>query len=144
MMAITIRVAGDPVAKERPRIGKGGNIYTPRKTHVYEAGVGWKAKQAMQGASPFECPVELTAVCIIEPPQSWAQIKREAAISGLLLPVSAADVDNYLKAICDGLNKIVFKDDKQVCRATVAKMYGPIAETIITVTPILANVARAA
>jgi Holliday junction resolvase RusA-like endonuclease len=31
------------------------------------------------------------------------------------------DVDNFLKAVFDGLNQVVIKDDSQICRCVVEK-----------------------
>ena len=34
---MTFWVEGRPVGKERPRMGRGGHFYTPKRTHDYEA-----------------------------------------------------------------------------------------------------------
>lgn len=34
------------------------------------------------------------------------------------------DADNVLKAVCDGMNGVVFKDDSQAVSVVLAKRYG--------------------
>jgi hypothetical protein len=38
-------IEGEPVPKARPRLGKNGNIYTPKASRVYEELVAWYAKR---------------------------------------------------------------------------------------------------
>lgn len=35
-MKVRFKIDGPVVAKQRPRLGKGGHVYTPSKTKVYE------------------------------------------------------------------------------------------------------------
>lgn len=38
-------------------------------------------------------------------------------------PTSKPDVDNYVKGVKDGLNKLIWQDDSQVVDLTVRKFY---------------------
>jgi Holliday junction resolvase RusA-like endonuclease len=43
------------------------------------------------------------------------------------------DLDNLLKTTIDGMNKIVFNDDRQVIEIVCKKVYGKIKKTIVNV-----------
>lgn len=95
---IRVTVPGRPVPKGRPRLGVRGRkafIYTPAETKAYEQAVGLCANLAT--AEPLEGPVTLSATLYIRRGRR-------------------GDLDNYLKSICDGLNEVAWKDDRQVVR----------------------------
>ena len=95
---IRVTVPGRPVPKGRPRLGVQGRkafIYTPAETKAYEQVVGLCANLAT--AEPLEGPVILSATLYIRRGRR-------------------GDLDNYLKSICDGLNEVAWKDDRQVVR----------------------------
>jgi len=96
MIAFTI--PGRPMPKARPRLGVRGRtayIYTPESTRAYEQLVGMCARAATP--APLQGPVEMRAVIYLHRGRR-------------------GDLDNYLKCICDGLNKIAWLDDGQVVR----------------------------
>lgn len=86
-------VLGPVVPKQRPRVGRGGRVYTPRETQDYEAAVARAAIAA--GVCRLEGAVSLTLE--ITPPDN----KRR-------------DIDNCAKTIMDGLNGVAYEDDSQV------------------------------
>ena len=43
------------------------------------------------------------------------------------------DCDNIAKAICDGLNRIAWADDRQICAVKISKAWGPNDQTTIFV-----------
>lgn len=73
MNTIKVFIPGEPAAKERPRSGKGGRIYTPAKTHKAEQALrqNWIAVNMEQYGSvhTFEEPpmvaLLLTAAAVI-------------------------------------------------------------------------------
>lgn len=87
-------VPGRPVPKQRPRVGKKGNIYTPKKCKKYEEYVSWAACRVFR--NPYNGPVEL-------------HVK-------IYLASKSGDLDNYVKSISDGLNGVAWRDDSQVTR----------------------------
>lgn len=92
---ISFTIPGPPVPKERPRVGANRAVYTPAKTAAYEEKVAWMAKTAMRARRPLEGPVSLSVTV-------YTRNKRRG------------DLDNYLKAVADGCNRIVWVDDRQV------------------------------
>ena len=122
-----------PIAKGRPRFG-GGRVYTPKRTKDYEALVAMLGKREMRGKPPSPQPVTLKVRFELPIPKSWKKSKREAALSGELKPIIKPDYDNFLKAIMDGLNGVVWEDDAQIWRHSGEKIYGPNPGTTIEVT----------
>lgn len=88
-------IFGKPAPKQRPRVGKNGRVYTPRITRDYELKVAWSAKAA--GLQPLAGPVEVRVAFYFaaRPP---------------------GDLDNYLKALLDGMKGIAYDDDGQVVK----------------------------
>ena len=105
MKMIKILVSGEPIPAARPRFGS-GRCYQPARNVEYRREVQAAARLAMKAKPPLECA--LTAVVKL-----YRRYKPTARIFG--------DVDNHLKAIFDGLNKIVFEDDSQIVRCIVEK-----------------------
>jgi Holliday junction resolvase RusA-like endonuclease len=88
-------VAGEPVPKARPRVGRRGGR-TPERTRSWEETVGWAAKQAYKG-EPVSCEVAVSAVF---------HTRR----------TRPGDLDNLLKSVLDALNGIVWDDDIRVSK----------------------------
>src|SRR6266516_1151141 len=96
---ITILIAGEPVAKGRPRfVRKTGIAFTPAHVRKFEAHGRLAAQVAMNGRPPLEGPVRLELVAELPIPVSWSQKKQARAITGDVLPISRPDLDNYLKS----------------------------------------------
>ena len=74
----------------------------------------------MAGTPPFEGPVKVTAFATFAIPASWSK-KRKAEAR---FHTGKPDADNIAKAIGDGLNGILWRDDSQVSICIVAKVYG--------------------
>ena len=127
MDLIRFTVPGQPVAKGRARSTiRNGFVahYTPEKTANYESLVKLAAHRAMERLSPWEFAVELKITAYMQIPASWSQKKQEAARRGEIRPKTKPDLDNIVKAIKDGMNGIVFKDDSQVIEVFARKFYG--------------------
>ena len=139
--SVSFEIPGAPVAKGRPRLTTRGGFaraYTPKKTASFEARVALAAQQAMAGAEPIEGPVKLTIFVLLPIPQSWSKKKQEMAANRDILPCSRPDLDNYLKAVCDGSNEIVWRDDSQVVRVDASKVYSTVPGIAVTVERIAA------
>jgi len=95
-----IDIPGKPVSKQRPRMGKGGRVYTPKATRAYEQRVSVLCKE--QADRPIEgpCRVEIDV---------WYTDRRRR------------DLDNAIKSLWDGANGILYNDDSQIIEVTARK-----------------------
>lgn len=135
-MAIEFLVPGEPKGKGRPRAAKtprGVRMYTPAATKTYEQAVKAAAEPAMAGRAPLTGPLELTLRVVMPVPASWSRKRKAAALAGLELPAKKPDLDNILKAICDGLNGTAWTDDALVVDAIARKRYGAVPGVFVRV-----------
>ena len=136
MMQIMFTVYGEPVAKGRPRFAKRGNYiqtYTPVKTKTYEDEVRLLATKAKGSGSPLEGSVSVFIYISFSVPQSYSKRKREACLSGEEKHTKKPDLDNVAKAIIDGMNGVIFKDDSQITSLHVTKVYGEVGKVEVLV-----------
>ena len=122
--AVRFDVLGKPVPKARPRMGKGGRIYTPRTTADYEAHVMRTALLCASGAGIGKAQ-----------PVGKADGARFAYFGGPVEVELAVffpdrrrrDLDNAAKSVLDGLQlgrrkgTALLADDDQVVRLVVTK-----------------------
>jgi crossover junction endodeoxyribonuclease RusA len=100
MSCLRFTIHGPPRAKQRPRIGRGGNTYTPSQTRSYEGHVRTMATLAILG-SKGEWMANETRDVAVTLYVFWPTKRR-------------GDLDNVAKAILDGCNRCVYADDRQV------------------------------
>lgn len=135
-MIASFIIEGIPVAKGRPRLTTRNGFaraYTPDKTRRFETVVADEARTAIGPIDPYAGAVELEAHFTIPIPKSWRKSDKAAALAGTLFPASKPDIDNYLKAIADGMNGVVYCDDCQIVSARLTKRYGEEPGIAITV-----------
>lgn len=100
-------VPGDPASKARPRFtgrGSKGRTYTPEATRQAEEAVAWCARAAGWSGPP-DSEGGFGLLCVF----FTADYQRR-------------DVDNMLKLVSDGLNKIVYADDSQITEVSARVM----------------------
>ncbi len=113
-------IPGAAVGKGRARIAPGSmRPYTPKATVNYEAVVKLAAETAMAGREPLEGPLALRVTVLKSVPVSWAAKKRQASD----WVTSKPDLDNVVKALKDGMNRIVYGDDAQIASLFAVKRY---------------------
>ncbi len=99
-----------PQVKERPRFTKRGFAYTPKKTKTFEDEISWMAKSFWH-RSPLSGLLGAHIEFHFKRPKSSK------------LEAPHKDVDNLCKSLLDGLNGIVYDDDKQVCELIAIKKW---------------------
>ena len=131
-MKLTIEVPGNPVPKGRPRFSR-GRVFTPKRTSDYEAIVAVAAQNAMKeaGVTKTSEMVEVTVTAVIEIPKSYRGKKRTDALLGRTAP--SPDIDNLAKSILDGMNRVVWDDDRLVVKLAACKKWGEAGGTVIEV-----------
>ena len=124
-MEIKFKILGKPRGKQRPRmcIRFGKQItYTPKQTTEYEKLV--KASYIAVSRTFFakDVPLEVNILAFFSGKYSnndWMTKK--------------PDSDNIIKIILDGLNKVAFYDDAQVCKLYFEKRYAEVPRVEITI-----------
>ena len=119
-MKVKFTIPGPAQAKQRPRVNRNtGRIYTPGATHKYE-----KLVKESYGDNPcFEDQfISIKILFKFEVPKSYSKKKRAEALAGNLRPTKA-DIDNYIKSVLDGLNKVAFLDDRYIYSIEAIKVY---------------------
>ena len=118
-MRVDFTIHTAPVSKQRPRLGKGGCVYTPSKTKVFENIVALSYGNRPSFDDKY---IRIRLKFKFEVPKSYSKKKRSEAIEGKIRPTKT-DIDNYIKAVLDGLNKKAWKDDRYIIGILAEKEY---------------------
>ena len=119
-----ILIFGEPVAQGRPRFSSRNGfvrVHDPEKSAKYKKFVRATAEQCCH--KPLEGALSVRIDVFRGIPASWSKKKREQANMGELKPTVKSDIDNYVKSVLDGLNKIAFYDDAQIVELIATKNY---------------------
>lgn len=121
---------GEVVSKERPRFGKAGNTYTPKKTRDFETAVKQAARNALKREKAqlipfFSYPVRVDLEIYDTVAAKWKQDGHTDHFK-YLFPSRGNDMDNRTKAVLDALNRILWNDDKQVRCLRLATKVSPV------------------
>jgi Holliday junction resolvase RusA-like endonuclease len=136
MIQIMFTIYGEPVAKGRPRFSTRGKYpvaFTPEKTKAYEFEVGMMALAAMGGSKPLEGALEAFIYVTFAVPESYSKKRLEACLSGSEKHIKKPDLDNVVKCVIDGMDKIVFDNDSQITSIHATKVYGEVAKVEVMV-----------
>ena len=127
------KIPGKAQAKQRPRMGRSGIVYTPKETLVYENYVKMCYSDYAKefGWLPYENQVRAEIEVLVAVPKSDSKTKKKAKIEGMIRPTVKPDCDNLAKSILDSLNGLAYQDDKQVVELVVKKYYAENAEVKI-------------
>ena len=134
-----ITIPGPPQGKARartfynPRLGKHTSV-TPSKTVLYENLIKTCYLRAHEGECYEDGPLEVIIRAFYEIPKSTSKKDRERIRNYELYPTKKPDADNIAKVVCDALNGMAYKDDKQIVNMTVLKRYAQNGEPHVTVT----------
>lgn len=132
------KIPGKAQAKQRPRMGRSGIVYTPKETLVYENYVKMCYLDYAQqfGWLPYENQVRAEIEVLVAVPKSDSKTKKKAKIEGMIRPTVKPDCDNLAKSILDSLNGLAYQDDKQVVELSIKKYYAENAEVRVRLTEV--------
>jgi len=127
-----IPIAGDPVAKGRPRVSTFGGrarMYTPKKTAAYEEWVSACAENAIVQSTdefPLSGSLRVDITAVFKRP---ARLFRKKDSAARMAKPTKPDLDNVIKGILDGLNHSgLWGDDAQVVEIHASKMWGSVID----------------
>ena len=118
----------EPVEQARPRatrMGKGIRLYDPKKVTVFKRKLGMMARQQMldRELDPFDGPLEVCMEFYRPVQASISRKERARRLSGVHRPTVKPDLSNYIKALEDGLNGILWVDDNLIVSLQAEKFY---------------------
>ena len=137
--SIEFTVPGKPMGKQRPRfarVGKFVKTHTPKETVAYETQIKERFAAEFPDHVPFEGPIDLSLVIFMPILASTPKKHLQDMRLHKIRPTKKPDLDNVLKIVCDALNEIAFKDDKQVVFATISKVYDDQPRIAVRIEPI--------
>lgn len=132
------KIPGKAQAKQRPRMGRSGVVYTPKETLIYENYVKMCYSDYANQFEwlPYENQVKAEIDVLVAVPKSDSKAKKKAKIEGMIRPTVKPDCDNLAKSILDSLNGLAYQDDKQVVELSIKKYYAENAEVRVRLTEV--------
>lgn len=128
----------EPVEQARPRatrMGKGIRLYDPKKVSVFKRQLGMLAKQQMldRGLEPYDGPLEVRMEFYRPVQTSVSKKERARRLSGVHRPTVKPDLSNYIKALEDGLNGILWVDDNLIVSLQAEKLYSELPHLVVEI-----------
>lgn len=103
-------------------------MYKPKDVRNFHAVVSVEAKMTFGAQDWFEGPIQVDIVHFKVRPKAQNKVAKNSPWC-----ITKPDVDNTTKNILDPINKVVYKDDAQVCKLNVEKRYANQEYLIVTI-----------
>jgi len=133
-MKYEFEVPGTIKGKGRPRVNSyTGVVYTPTTTKDYEYLVEQYFLLKYPKYKPLEGRLEVNIKAIFSIPKSTKKQDIEKMLENSISPTKKPDIDNIVKIILDAMNKFAFKDDTQITKLCVEKIYGEEEKVVISI-----------
>lgn len=116
-----IIIETNPVSQLRPRIS-GNRMYDPKKVRDYKKYVAWETKRQWQ-KEPLQGAVKVKIDIYRDIQKTESKKNKKLKDEGVIRPTVKSDLDNYLKAVLDAMNKIAYVDDSQIVEINARKFY---------------------
>lgn len=100
-----------PVPASRPRVTRWGTYYGKKYSQYKDDMKELLSTSTYPKSSSL---LEVQVIFYVQTPNSWSS-KKKTEREGTYCD-NNADIDNYLKAIFDSLNGILYEDDRQIVR----------------------------
>ncbi|EGF96759.1 endodeoxyribonuclease RusA family protein [Brevundimonas diminuta ATCC 11568] len=118
-------------------------MFTDSKTASYENLVKLAASRALGGRAPLDCPLTVVVTVRMTPAASSSRKKRASMLAGEMAPTKLPDLDNVVKAVLDGCNKVAFRDDALVVSLIARKRYAEVPGVDVEISPTILRKAAA-
>lgn len=138
MSGLAFTIPGEPRGKGRPRatsIGGHARMFTDAKTASYENLVKLAASRALGDRDPLDEALRVRVSVRMVPAASHSAKKRAAMLSGEIMPTKLPDIDNVVKAVLDGCNKVAFRDDALIVSLIASKSYSATPGVDVVIEP---------
>lgn len=123
-MIYEFEVPAKIIGKGRPRLNSyTGQVYTPTRTKDYENLVEQYFLLKYPRYKTMEGRVKVSITAYFEVPKSASKIMKEQMLENKISPTKKPDIDNVVKIVLDAMNKFAFKDDTQITKIEVEKLY---------------------
>ncbi|EAD3672185.1 RusA family crossover junction endodeoxyribonuclease [Listeria seeligeri] len=141
-MTIKFTVNIPPHSQERPRfrnLGKFTQTYDPPKSKEYKKKIANVAKMYAP-ETPISAPIRIKLIFFVSIPTSKSEKWKRRALIGQEFPAVRPDIDNYVKAVLDALNGIMFSDDGKIIELIAYKRYSDRPRTEVCITEVVSEV----
>lgn len=123
-MIYEFEVPSKIIGKGRPRLNSyTGQVYTPTRTKDYESLVEQYFLLKYPRYKTIEGRAKVSITAYFEVPKSTSKAMREQMLDNVISPTKKPDIDNVVKIVLDSMNKFAFKDDTQITKIEVEKLY---------------------
>lgn len=123
-MIYEFSVPGKIIGKGRPRLNTyTGSVYTPTRTKDYEELVQQYFLLKYPTYKPFEGRVKVQIGAYFGVPKTTKKTEKELMLQNKINPTKKPDIDNIVKIVLDAMNGVAFKDDIQITKLDVEKVY---------------------
>ena len=124
-MIYEFEVPGKVIGKGRPRLNTyTGTVYTPTKTKDYETLVEQYFLLKYPKFKALEGRLKVSIIAYFEIPKSTKKSDIGEMLENNISPTKKPDIDNIVKVVLDSMNKFAFRDDTQITKLEVEKVYG--------------------
>jgi len=118
---VDIIIETNPVSQLRPRIS-GNRMYDPKKVRDYKKYIAWETKRQWK-KEPLQGAVKIKIDIYRDIQKTESKKNKKLKDEGVIRPTVKSDLDNYLKAVLDAMNKIAYVDDSQIVEINARKFY---------------------
>jgi len=133
-MKYEFEVPGTIKGKGRPRVNSyTGTVYTPTTTKDYEYLVEQYFLLKYPKFKPLEGRLSVSITATFNIPKSTKKQDISKMLENTISPTKKPDIDNIVKIILDAMNKFAFKDDTQITKLSVEKIYGTEEKILVSI-----------
>ena len=81
----------------------------------------------------IEGRAKVTIIAYFEIPKSTSKAMKEQMLQNKISPTKKPDIDNVVKIVLDAMNKFAFKDDTQITKIEVEKIYSDVEKLYVKI-----------